>query len=131
MLPDPTPCQALTSHPPSTTKASDDEHGQEAINVTAGEEWVTRVEVARQVMETLGRRMNVADGKFKTLEDFTLEEIESIHKELQECQQVEFEMKEVITSLECRLMEALSTIESMSRDKSTQGWCGSKSIIVA
>uniref|UniRef100_M1CSG2 Uncharacterized protein n=1 Tax=Solanum tuberosum TaxID=4113 RepID=M1CSG2_SOLTU len=34
----PTPSEALTSHPPSTTEASDDEHGEEAIDVTAGEE---------------------------------------------------------------------------------------------
>ncbi|KAG5605669.1 hypothetical protein H5410_027161 [Solanum commersonii] len=46
MLLDPTPSEALTSHPPSTTKASDEECGEEAID-TAGEEWVTRVEVAR------------------------------------------------------------------------------------
>ncbi|KAG5595791.1 hypothetical protein H5410_037023 [Solanum commersonii] len=44
---DPTPNEALTSHPPSTTKASDDEPGEEAIDVTAGEKWVSRVEVAR------------------------------------------------------------------------------------
>ncbi|KAG5598747.1 hypothetical protein H5410_030117 [Solanum commersonii] len=30
--------EALTSHPPSTTEASDDEFGEEAIDVTAGEE---------------------------------------------------------------------------------------------
>ncbi|KAG5603332.1 hypothetical protein H5410_034702 [Solanum commersonii] len=62
MLLDPTPSEALTSHPPSTTKASDEERGMEAIDVTAGEEWVSRVEVARQAVEILGRRMNVADG---------------------------------------------------------------------
>ena len=76
----PTPSEALTCHPPSTTEASDDEHGQEAIDVTAGEKWVSRVEVARQAVEILGRCMNVADGKFKTLEDFTLEETENIRK---------------------------------------------------
>ncbi|KAG5609689.1 hypothetical protein H5410_020970 [Solanum commersonii] len=37
MLLDPTPSEALTSHPPSTTEASDDEHGEEAIDVTTGE----------------------------------------------------------------------------------------------
>uniref|UniRef100_M1B264 Uncharacterized protein n=1 Tax=Solanum tuberosum TaxID=4113 RepID=M1B264_SOLTU len=61
-----------------TTEANDDELGEEAINVAAGEEWVARVEVARQAVEILGRCMNVADGKFKTLEDFTLEETENI-----------------------------------------------------
>ena len=33
MLPDPTPSKALTSHPPSTTEASDDELGKENIDV--------------------------------------------------------------------------------------------------
>ncbi|KAG5590482.1 hypothetical protein H5410_040996 [Solanum commersonii] len=47
MLLNPTPSEALISHPPSTTEASDDELGEEAINVTAGEEWVARVEVVR------------------------------------------------------------------------------------
>ena len=47
VLPHPTPNEALKSHPPSTTKASDKEMGEDAIDVTAGEEWVARVEVAR------------------------------------------------------------------------------------
>ena len=83
MLLDPTPSEALTSHSPSTIEESDDEIGEDAIDVTTGEEWVARVEVARQAIEILGRRMNVADSKFKTLEDFTLEETESIQKELE------------------------------------------------
>ncbi|XP_049388521.1 uncharacterized protein LOC125852885 [Solanum stenotomum] len=119
MLLDPTPSEALTSHPPSTTEASDDEHGEGAIGVTAGEEWVSRVEVARQVVEILGRRMIVADSKFKFLEDFTLEETENIRKELEGRQRAEFEMKEAITSLECRLMEALNTIETMKAEMRT------------
>uniref|UniRef100_M1BE57 Uncharacterized protein n=1 Tax=Solanum tuberosum TaxID=4113 RepID=M1BE57_SOLTU len=110
MLLDPTPSEALTSQPPLTTEASDDELGEEAIDVTAREEWVVRVEMARQDVEILGLRLNVADGKFKTLEDFTLEETDNLHKELdQGLQRAEFEMKEAITSLECRLMKALST----------------------
>ncbi|KAG5618698.1 hypothetical protein H5410_018522 [Solanum commersonii] len=60
MLLDPTPSEALTSHPPSTTEASDDERGKEAINVTTREEWVSRVEVTRQAVEILGQRMNEA-----------------------------------------------------------------------
>ena len=60
--------------------------GEDAIDVTAREEWITRVEVVRQAIEILGRRMNVADGKFKTLEDFTLDETENIRKELEFCQ---------------------------------------------
>ncbi|KAG5599132.1 hypothetical protein H5410_030502 [Solanum commersonii] len=62
ILLDPTPSEELTSHPPSTTEESDDKLGDEAIDVTAEEEWVTWVEVARQAVEILGRRMNVADG---------------------------------------------------------------------
>ena len=54
------------------------ELGEDSIDVTTGEKWVARVEVARQAMEILGRHMNVADGKFKTLEDLTLEETKSI-----------------------------------------------------
>ena len=73
VLADPTPSEMLTSHPPSTVEASDDELGEDAIDVTAGEEWFTRVEVVRQVVEILGRRMNVVNDKFKTLENFTLE----------------------------------------------------------
>uniref|UniRef100_M1BHY8 Uncharacterized protein n=1 Tax=Solanum tuberosum TaxID=4113 RepID=M1BHY8_SOLTU len=84
MLLDLTPSEALTSHPPSTTESSDDELGDEAIDVTAGEEWVARVAMARQAMEILGRHLNVVDGKFKTLEDFTLEDIDNIRKELEE-----------------------------------------------
>uniref|UniRef100_M1DBY7 Uncharacterized protein n=1 Tax=Solanum tuberosum TaxID=4113 RepID=M1DBY7_SOLTU len=106
MLLDPTPSEALTSHPPSIIEASDDDHGEEPIDVTPGEEWIARVETARQAVEILGRRLNVADGKFKTLEDFTLEETENLRKELEGRQRAEFEMKEAITSLECRLMEA-------------------------
>ena len=78
-MPELTPSEALTSHPPSTAEASD----EDAIDVTAGEEWVARVEVMRQVVEILCPRMNMEDGKFKTLEDFTLEETESIQKELE------------------------------------------------
>ena len=115
----PTPSEALTCHPPSTTEASDDEHGEEAIDVTAGEEWVSRVEVARQAVEILGRLMNVDDGKFKTLEDFTLEETENIRKELKGRQRAEFEMKEAITSQECRLMEALNPFETMKAEMRT------------
>ena len=60
--------------------------------------------------------MNVADGKFKSLEDFTLEENESIQKELEGRQWAEFEMQEVITSLECQLIEALDIIEMLKAE---------------
>ena len=83
VLPELRPSEALISHPPTTVEASDEEMGKDVIHVIAGEKWVARVKVARQSVEILGRHMNVADGKFKTLEDFTLEETESIQKELE------------------------------------------------
>ena len=108
------PKEALTSHPPSTIEASDDEIGKDAIDINTGEEWVTRVEVSRQAVKIFGRRMNVGDNKFKTLEDFTLEKNENIWKELKSRQHSQFEMKEAITSLECRLMEVLNTKETIT-----------------
>ena len=54
--------------------------------------------------------MNVANDKFETFEDFTLEDIKNIHKELEGRQRDEFKMKEVITSLECELMDTLSQL---------------------
>ena len=41
------PREALTFHPPSSAETSDDELGEDAIEVNAGEEWVARVKVAR------------------------------------------------------------------------------------
>lgn len=113
MLLDPTLREALTSQTPSTTEASDDDRDEEPINVIPREEWIKRVEKVRRAIEILGWRLNVVDGKFKTLQDFTIKETDNIHKELEEHQYFEFEMKEAITSVECRLMEALSTIETM------------------
>ena len=72
------------------------------------------MEVARKSVEILGRRMNVADDKFKTLQDFTLEETENIHKELVGRHQAEFEIKEAITFLKCRLVDVLNTKETIT-----------------
>ncbi|KAG5629895.1 hypothetical protein H5410_001612 [Solanum commersonii] len=47
MFLDPLPSEALTFHPPLTTEARDDELGEKAIDVTAREEWVARVEMMR------------------------------------------------------------------------------------
>ena len=63
--------------------------------------------------------MNVADDKFKTLENFTLEEIENIRKEFGGLQHAEFKMKEAITSLEFRLMNTLRTIETLKDEVKT------------
>ena len=48
--------------------------------------------------------MNVTNDKFKSLEDFTLEETEHIRKELEGSQFAVFEIKKAITSLDCRFM---------------------------
>ena len=66
VLHDPTQTKVLTSYPPLVTEACNDEVNEDAIDYSAGEEWVVRVEFQRKVMDILGRRMNVADGKFKT-----------------------------------------------------------------
>ena len=67
-MPDPTQIEALTSYQPSITEASNDEVSKDSIDHSAREECVARVEVVRQVVDILGWRMNVADGKFKTFE---------------------------------------------------------------
>ncbi|TMX02943.1 hypothetical protein EJD97_019204 [Solanum chilense] len=116
MLPEIAPSEVLNSHPPSTVGASDEEVGEDSVDVTTGEDWVARVEVARRAVEILGRRLNASDIKFKTLEDFTLEENDNIRQELEARQRAEFEMKEAITSLECHLMDALSMIEALKTE---------------
>lgn len=56
------------------------------------------------------------DGKFKTLKEFTLEDIKNILKEVEWRQRALFEMKKAIFSLKCRLMDALSTIGTMKAE---------------
>ena len=60
--------------------------------------------------------MNVADAMFKTLEDFTLEETKNMRKDLKGLQRTEFEIKEAITSLECWLMDVISTIDTLKAE---------------
>ena len=48
MLLDPTPSKALTSHPPSTTEASEDDRGEDPIDIIPGEEWIVRVKTMRK-----------------------------------------------------------------------------------
>ena len=83
ILPEPTPSEVQTSHPPTIIDGSDEETGEDVVDITAGEEWIARVEMARQAVEILGRRLNGEDKKFKTLEDFSLEENDNIQKELE------------------------------------------------
>ena len=47
MLFDPTPRNALTCHPHLTIEASGDEYGDDVIDATIKEEWVTRVQMER------------------------------------------------------------------------------------
>ncbi|KAG5577062.1 hypothetical protein H5410_057196 [Solanum commersonii] len=47
MLLDPTPNEALTSHPHSTTEVSDDDRGEKPIDVTLRDEWIARVKMVR------------------------------------------------------------------------------------
>lgn len=67
----------------------------------------------RQSVEILGKRLNEVEEKLKTLDDFSFEENDNIQKELEGRQHAKYEMNEVITFLECELMYALSTIETM------------------
>lgn len=41
-------------------------------------------------MEILGKRLNEVDGKFRTIEDFTLEETDNIRKEMESCNNAKF-----------------------------------------
>lgn len=72
ILPEFTPSEEQTSHLPTVVDGIDEDIGEDAVDVTAGEEWVARVEMARQAMEILGRRLHRTDNNFKTLEDFAL-----------------------------------------------------------
>ena len=40
---DPTPREALTSLPPSTTEVSNNDRGEDTIDVTLKEEWLARL----------------------------------------------------------------------------------------
>ena len=83
-------------YPTIIIDGSDEERGEDAEDIIAEEEWVARVEMERQAIEILGWRMNGTDDKFKTLEDFTVKEIENIRIELEGRQRAKFEMKEAL-----------------------------------
>ena len=53
------------------------------MDVTVGQEWIARVEMARQAVEIIGQRLNRKDRNLKTLEEYSLEEVESVRKELE------------------------------------------------
>ncbi|TMW81189.1 hypothetical protein EJD97_011267 [Solanum chilense] len=118
MLLDPKSSEALTYTSPSTTEAIDDDRSEETIDITPGEGLVSRIEMTRQAMEISVWFFNVADNNFKTLEEFTLEETDNIHKELEERQRIEFEMKEAITSLDASHGSVRTIDESITQAES-------------
>jgi len=66
-------------------------------------------------VEIIGKHLNKVDTKFITLEDFTFDE-NDIRKELEGRRHEEYEMKETITFLKCRLMEAFNTIKAIKAE---------------
>ena len=60
--------------------------------------------------------MNRTDRNLKTLEEYSLEEVESVRKELEARQRAEYETNEAITFLEFRLREALGAVESLKAE---------------
>ncbi|XP_069146998.1 uncharacterized protein [Solanum lycopersicum] len=72
--------------------------------------------MARQAVEIIGQCLNRTDRNLKTLEEYSLEEVESVRKELEARQRAEYEIKEAITFLEFRLREALGAVESLKAE---------------
>ena len=60
--------------------------------------------------------MNKTDRNLKNLEEYSLEEVESVRKEFEARQRAEYETKEAITSIEFRLREALGAVESLKAE---------------
>ena len=48
------------------------------MDVTVGPERIARVEIARKAVEIIGQRLNRTDRNLKTLEESSLEEVESV-----------------------------------------------------
>ena len=78
-----------------------------------GHEWLASVERARLAVEILGQRFNGLDSDVKDLEEHSLEEVDAIRKELDLRKRSELAMKETITSLEFRFMDALTMIQTL------------------
>ena len=51
-LPEVTPSDGQTSHPPTIVDGSDEDTGEEPVDVTVGHEWIARVEMARQPLRS-------------------------------------------------------------------------------
>ncbi|XP_059294573.1 uncharacterized protein LOC132047562 [Lycium ferocissimum] len=107
------PNEGLTSQEPSTTEASEDDVEVLSEDGSLGKEWVIKVNVGMDAIDIFGQRLGKVEGTVSVLEGHTLEEIESIRSDLEGRMQAEIEVKQTITALECKLMEALSTIDAM------------------
>ena len=57
----PTPSEGQTSIPPHIVDGSDEDTGEESMNVTVRPEWIARVEMARQAVEIIGQHLNRTD----------------------------------------------------------------------
>ena len=79
----PPPSEGQTSLPPHIVDGSDEDTGEEPVDVIVGQEWIARVEMVRQAVEIIGQRLNGMDRNLKALEDYSLEEVESVRKELE------------------------------------------------
>ena len=86
---DPTPSDGQTSLPPHIVDGSDEDTGEEPMDVTVGQEWIAKVEMARQAVEIIGQRLNGMDRNLKALEEYSLEDGESVRKNLEARQQAE------------------------------------------
>lgn len=104
----------LTSHEPFSTEESEDEVGVPPKDVSLGKEWIMKVNAGMDAVEIFGRRLGKVEGTFHVLDGNAIEDIESIRNDLEGHTQAEIEVRPTITTLECILIEALSTIDSMN-----------------
>ena len=104
---DPPPGDRQTSFQENIDEESEDDVSEDVIDVTVGHEWIASVERARLAVEILGQRLNGLGSDVKNLEENSLEEVNTIRKELDLRKRTELELKESITSLEFRLWTPL------------------------
>lgn len=108
---DPAPSDAVSL---PTAEVTDDEQEELPKDVTPRMEWIARVKTTRQAVELLGHRLNQIDGKFKTLEEYTLEENDNIRKDLDEQRATEEEahasLDSMVEALEGKFMGMLEAL---------------------
>ncbi|XP_070029011.1 uncharacterized protein [Nicotiana sylvestris] len=104
--------EGLTFQEPSATEASEDEAEVLLKDVSLGKEWVMKMNAGMDTVEIFGQRLGKVEGTLNVLDGHTLEEIESIRNDLEGHTQIEMELRQTIIALECRLMEALKTIDA-------------------